>query len=54
MHLEHSSSLASRPFLRNVIAGYPQYKMAHQTYVGGTLPLKYQPMPRNHLLSSTF
>lgn len=54
MHLEHSSSLASRPFFRNVIAGYPQYKMAHQAYLGATLPLKYQPMPRNHLLSSTF
>lgn len=54
MHLEHSSYLASRPFSRNVIAGYPQYKMAHQTYLGATLPLKYQPMPFNHLLSSTF
>lgn len=54
MHLGHSSSLAIQTFLQNVISGYPQYKMAHQSYLGATLPFKYQSVPSNHLLSNTF
>lgn len=48
MHLGHSFTLVIWIFYRNVITGYPQYKVNHPNYHGAALYHKYQSVPSNH------